>query len=172
MPQHHVTEDHLKGFGSVIMYWAILETLILYALAPLLKTDEERAMVAFWHIGYNDRRDVMRTFVQLAELDEEAAKEFECLIVRMNAAYSLRNTIAHSVWAKGDEPNSIVPQVMKARGKIKLSGVNLKEEKFTPERLAAEASKITRLTEDFIMFAKKHLGMVPDANPEDASLTV
>ena len=170
MDESPIQNAHLTGFGAITMRWAVLETLMLYAIASLIKCDEERAVVAFWHTGYIIKRDVITSFVDIEGLSKPLKQEFDSIITRMNAAYGIRNTIAHSVWSKGEQPNSITPRVMKARGKIKISGVNLEEEEYTPERLMEESEEIRRLTIDFIMFAKAHLGMVPDAFPGDASL--
>ena len=60
---------------------------------------------------------------------------------------------------------------MKARGSIKIAGIHIPEEDYTPERLIAESEKIRLLTIEFIVFAKTHLGMTPDAAPGDATLT-
>ncbi len=171
MDESRIKDAHLTGFGAITLHWAVLETFMMYAIASLMKTDEGTALVAFWHTGYIAKRDVITSFVDIKGLGEPLKQEFDSIITRMNAAYGIRNIIAHSVWGRGKQPNSITPRIMKARGKVKFSGVNLEEEDYTPDRLMEEGEKIRRLTRDFIMFARAHLGMIPAETPEAAILT-
>jgi hypothetical protein len=158
--QYHVTEAHYAGIGRIASAWGSLEVMIMFAIGSLLGIDDECAIVTFWHMGYNDRRDRLNNLVQLTlTLDEETKKEFDCLIIRINSGYRIRNVVVHSVWAKSDKPEAITPHTMTARGgKIRASGVNMPEEHFTPKRLVEEAQKIQRAAQDFHMFAVQHFG--------------
>lgn len=138
--------------------------ILMYCIAAVLEISISKALIMFWHSGYNDRRDRLVNLIELtAILSEEKQKEFDCLITRLNAGYKMRNTVAHSVWGEGEKPNSIKPHTIIARGgKIKLSGFNLAEELFTPERFEQESQKIQRIGQDLIQFAADNLGYVPD----------
>jgi hypothetical protein len=158
--EHSVTNEHRLGIGHIAVAWASLEAILMYTIGSLLEIGDERTMVTFWHMGYNDRRDRLNSLAQLTlTLDEETQKEFDCLITRMNAGYRIRNVAVHSVWAKSDKPDAITPHMMTARsGKIKISGINQPEEHFTPQRFVEEAQKIQRVGQDFRLFAIRHLG--------------
>ena len=72
---------------------------------------------------------------------------------------------AHSVWAASGEPNAITPLTIVAKGgNIKVSGINVEKEHFTPERLLDESQKIQRLKEDLQRFAIQHFGFEPELN--------
>jgi hypothetical protein len=155
----HITTKHLMGIGHVVVAWAALEIALIEVLRTLLKIDDAMALLTFYHSGYNEKRTRIVTLASVYELSEAAEKELDCLVTRMNAAYDLRNIVAHSVWAAGDKPGEIVPHILKAKSKkIKLSGVNLDNEVFTPERLRGEALKIGRVVEDVQDFFRAHFG--------------
>lgn len=160
--QSHVSTKHITGFGHIIFMWANVETYMHLSLAALTKSPLQRSLLMTWHMTYNNKRDRLRALVDYIELDDKPQKEFDCLIVRLNSAYKMRNTIAHSIWTKGDKPNSIKPQIMVARGPIKLSGFNLNVESYTPNDLVEEASKIQRLGLDFVAFSKARLDLPDD----------
>ncbi len=78
----------------------------------------------------------------------------------METASQIRNTAAHAIWGRGQKPNTISPHTIKAKGgEIKLSGYNLKQEEFTPQRFVQEAEQIDRLTRDFQKFFTDNFGI-------------
>jgi len=135
---------------------------MIHVLSAMMEMEEIHALLAFHRSGYNDKRDLLRSLVDMLEISEDTQKEFNCLIVRLNAAYQIRNYVCHGVWSQGEQPGVIVPYVMKARGKIKLSGYNISEERFSAERLDAEAEKTRRLGLDLIEFASRYLEYRPE----------
>jgi len=161
-PHPYVTPKHYEGIGQVVVEWARLETAMIRVFGKLLNGNAAEAIVIFWHMAYRDRRDRLINLVLLNHEDPNTAlrKEFDTLMTRMEAAYQIRNTAAHSVWTKGKGPDTISPTVIKAKGApLKISGHNIDKEDFSARRFQKEAEKIERLGKDFREFFSANFGV-------------
>ena len=168
-PRAELSQEHYEAIGRVAVQWARVELSTITALEALLQTDKANAIVTFWHMGYNDRRDRLVSLVDLTEPDAGVAREFSTLITRLDTAYQIRNTMAHSTWVQGDTPGTITPLVIRAKGgPVKIGGHNLKEEQYTAKRIKGEAEKIQRLLEDFREFFRTRFGAVFSAAERSA----
>ena len=103
---HHVTTAHLTGFGRVAFQWANVEALMIHILCATMEMEQVHALLVFNRTGYNDKRDLLRSLVDMLEISEDTQKEFNDLIVRLNAAYQIRNYVCHGVWSKSGEPGA------------------------------------------------------------------
>jgi hypothetical protein len=151
-----VTAKHHLGIGQIIVQWARLERSMIPATQSLLGTSVADTVLMLWHMDYNNKRDRIANLIDVREPDEQFKKEFKTLFDRLDSAAQLRNHIAHSVWKKGESRNTITSVTIRARGAIKISGKDFRQEHFTPSRLSGEAQKLERLVEDFRQFFRTH----------------
>ncbi len=157
-----ITDDHYKAIGEVVVTWARLENHTVRALQALLTIDFNSALAVFWHMQYKERRNRLVNLVYLRYKDKNnrVRKEFDTLIKRMDFAYGIRNEMAHCVWFRGKEHNSIKPFIVQAKGAdLQYTGRSrsLRSVEYTAERIHKEAEKISRLAEDFKDFFSRHL---------------
>ena len=78
----------------------------------------KEALIVYWQMGHRERVDVLRGLVcaKYADKNDPLRKAFDVLTKRLELAYSVRNTAAHSIWSPGFLPDVISPFDFDAKG--------------------------------------------------------
>jgi hypothetical protein len=135
-PANPIRVSHYAGMGKIIVAWARVEAHVITALESMLKIRRADALVIFWHMPHKERVARFGSLLSMDHNDKNGPirKEFDTLVRRIEAAYAVRNTVAH--------------------GLVKFTGKGLAPDEFTPQRFESEAKKIDRLGADFREFFK------------------
>ena len=157
-----LTQEHYQGIGKVIVVWARVEAHIVKALRALTRMSFKEALVVYWQMGHRERVTVLRGLVYAKHPDknDKLRKDFDVLAARLEAAYSFRNTAAHSIWFPGLKPDEISPFDFDAKGSnLKLTGRESKRISLSSEKFHKEAQVVDRLAEDLKHFFSSHFGV-------------
>ena len=156
MPMNLLPE-HYQGIGEVVVVWAKLEAHVVRALRSLTRMTFKEALIVYWQMGHRERVAVLRGLVCAKYADKNAPlrKAFDSLTTRLESAYSVRNTAAHSIWFPGLQPDEISPFDFDAKG-LKVSGRDKNRKSFKSAYFHKEALGIDRLAEDFKHFFSTH----------------
>lgn len=148
----HPSDKQLFGFGAIIWQSAALESLMHFAIAGLLGIGIEKSLFITTPMGFNQKRDLWRVLTDSADVPGHLNEKMNDFIQRTEAIQGLRNHVAHSTWTKGARPDSIKPMQLKARGTVKILGLDEKERDYTAADLYSEYEKIRLIGQELEEF--------------------
>ena len=156
MPMNLLPE-HYQGIGEVVVVWARLEAHVVRVLRSLTRMTFKEALIVYWQMGHRERVAVLRGLVcaKYTDKNDPLRKAFDVLTKRLELAYSVRNTAAHSIWFPGFPPDEISPFDFDAKG-LKVSRKDPNRKSFKSAHFHKEALVIDRLAEDFKHFFSAH----------------
>jgi hypothetical protein len=157
MPMN-LSPEHYQGIGEVVVVWAKLEAHVVRVLRSLTRMTFKEALVVYWQMGHRERVAVLRGLVcaKYVDKNDPLRKAFDVLTKRLEMAYSVRNTAAHSIWFPGFPPDEISPFDFDAKSlKVSLKK-DPNRKSFKSAHFHKEALVIDRLAEDFKHFFSAH----------------
>lgn len=149
MPIHHKAKlptEYLAAIGSVVASWNDLEFELNMLLIHLLgkETVEPRSHVAFAHMSFPQRLDVLGALAQEVSDDPKYAHAKNCadsLLPLLKQAQKIRNQIIHSDW--GIKNGKVSRVSISARGTFKFSGIPVKLEEIEKATITIEKARDT-----------------------------
>ncbi len=151
----HISDEHFCAFGRILHAFARTEIIFEGAIRNLINMSPEQAAFMFSQYSYNQKRSLFQSIIGQVAAPKDEQQELLNLIRRIDKRASLRNNIAHSVWAKGRKPNSIKPFVIATRGALKIHGSGHNEKEWTATELHKEADFILERLSEIVSFLTK-----------------
>lgn len=113
----------LALIGNLVFSWSNNESLLIYILAILLKTDDVSASIVFNTLNTSRARiELIQRLAHIKIQDGEIAAELRKLITRFNKASKLRNEFTHCLYSHGPSGEISHTQSMKlheVKGQLK-----------------------------------------------------
>ena len=104
----------LALIGNLVFSWSNNESLLIYILAILLRTDDISAAVVFNTLNTTRARiELIQRLAQLKVRDQDVAAELDRLMGRFNKASRLRNELNHCLYSHGPQGEISHTQTMK-----------------------------------------------------------
>jgi len=147
--QHPVPEEHLKHIGDITVSFALLENCLQTLAHSLLGTRQRLGQIVTAEISFKALRALTVSLYLERNGEDEDVAEFRELIKRAAETEDKRNQITHSLWAAGQNKESITR--IKATAKEK-HGVRFHFENVTSNQLAELAKEIKVLALDIQNF--------------------
>lgn len=148
-----ITRDHYASFGMVIHQFALIDAALEEAIREMLGLERYQAAFLMPELRHEQKRSMFLALLENVKVTDERRLFVAKLIERIENKSRLRNHFAHSVWTKGNKPNSIKPMSIRVRKKLKLLGSDDNEKEYTPKELeqnAIEIGVIYELLKSFI----------------------
>lgn len=135
----------LTLIGNLIFNWSNNESMFIYLLMVLLKTDFNSAAITFVTLNTTRARlDLIRRLAKSRIADPEIVKKIEKLIERFNRCTKVRNEFNHCIYRVDDKGRITHADMLKImENKDGLSIVTTKE--FDAKRIREIANTIRRL---------------------------
>jgi hypothetical protein len=129
----------LSLIGSLIVGWSNNESMLVYLIMLLMRTDEPSAALVFSTLNTTRARvDLVQRLAKVHVRDAAMRRRLEEALARLGAAGALRNEINHSIYSvneAGDLTHTRSLKVTERRGKLELG-----------HEKPLDAARITELT--------------------------
>ncbi len=116
-------EAFLAQIGDLNFGWSNNESLFIYILMLLLKTDEVSAAIVFSTLNTTrSRLDLVQRLAKIGISDAELKRELDQLVDRFSGCTKIRNEFNHTTFAVGKDGNITHTQSTKleeSRGKLR-----------------------------------------------------
>jgi hypothetical protein len=162
----------LALIGNLVYTWSNNESMFIYVLMLLLKTDEVSATVVFATLNTTRARiDLIERLAKIRISDRAIAKNLDRITDRFNELTKIRNEFNHCLYAVDDlgeitDTQSI--RLQEVRGNLQL-GVPRKMDETRINEMLSAIRGLTRLNReiwDFLPRLKNHLDEVNHPNPQ------
>ena len=155
--------------GRLIRAFAKIEKAYADLIADILKLKDWQATAVFSVLRYEQRQRLLLSAIDLLELPDQTRKSALKTIDAIADHYTLRNSIAHDAWGRGDEQNAAGPFVARAGRK----GIKM-QSPVGPNGRAYTASEILCTADEVDMLREQLLGILikRDLPGEDPSKQV
>ncbi|WP_181705070.1 hypothetical protein [Chthonobacter rhizosphaerae] len=125
------TADRRTGIlalvGNLVFAWSNNESLFIYALMVLARTDEAAAAIIFGTLNTTRARlDLVQRLAKARLRDPRLAAELDALIDAFNDATRLRNELIHSMYMvdeHGDITHTNSMKIQERRGEVRFGAV-------------------------------------------------
>jgi uncharacterized tellurite resistance protein B-like protein len=153
----------LALIGNLVYSWSNNESMFIYVLMLLMKTDETSAAVVFATLNTTRARlDLVDRLAKINVRDKSVAKALDRIVTKFNDLTKIRNEFNHCMYTVNDRgeithTNSI--RMHEVRGQVQLGIVRKMDDKRINSMLEAIRS-LTRLNRDiwdFLPVLQRHL---------------
>jgi uncharacterized tellurite resistance protein B-like protein len=153
----------LALIGNLVYSWSNNESMFIYVLMLLMKTDETSAAVVFATLNTTRARlDLVDRLAKINVRDKSVAKVLDRIVTKFNDLTKIRNEFNHCMYTVNDRgeithTNSI--RMHEVRGQVQLGIVRKMDDKRINSMLEAIRS-LTRLNRDiwdFLPVLQRHL---------------
>lgn len=153
----------LALIGNLVFSWSNNESLLIYILMLLLKTDDISATVVFGTLNTTRARlDLISRLAKLNIKSREVDAKLSKIIERFNECTRVRNEFNHCMYTV--DPQGVIThtqsiKIAEARGRLQLGSVKPMDEKRIKEILATvqQLKVLNREIWDFLPFLQAHL---------------
>lgn len=166
----------LALMGNLICSWSNNESLFIYVLMLLLRTDEASAAVVFATLNTTRARlDLIQRLAKIKITDKALARSLTALIERFSESTRVRNELNHCMFifdSKGAITHTQSMRLMETRSSLKFGEIKPLDESRLQEMVQTtrEMTKINREIWDLLPRLEAHvcLGQSPSV-PRDAA---
>jgi hypothetical protein len=165
----------LALIGNVIFSWSNNESLFIYILMLLLKSDQPSAAIVFATLNTTRARlDLIQRLAKITITDRKLNATLEKLIERFNSGTHIRNEFNHCMYMvddRGDITHTQSTRIVQTRRGLAFGEMRAIDEARIQEVTAAirEMKQINRDIWDFIPRLDAHLRQQKSADPDKAS---
>lgn len=170
----------LALMGNLICSWSNNESLFIYVLMILLRTDEASAAVVFATLNTTRARlDLIQRLAKIKITDKALAKSLNELIERFSESTKVRNELNHCMFifdANGAITHTQSMRLAETRSSLRFGEMKALDENRLQEmvRTTREMTKINREIWDLLPQLEAHVdanhkGMKPQSVPRDAA---
>jgi len=166
----------LALMGNLICSWSNNESLFIYVLMILLRTDEASAAVVFATLNTTRARlDLIQRLAKIRITDKALAKSLTTLIERFSESTKVRNELNHCMFIfdeKGAITHTQSMRLMETRSSLKFGEMKALDESRLQEMLKTtrEMTKINHEMWDLLPRLEAHVyGVKPQNVPRDAA---
>lgn len=153
----------LAVIGNLVYSWSNNESMFIYVLMLLMKTDETSATVVFATLNTTRARlDLVERLAKIKIKDRAVEKELERLVAKFNDYTRIRNEFNHCMYAvdqHGEITHTHSIRMQTARGRLQLGVVRKLDEPRIQEMLDAirNLTQLNRDIWDFLPRLQAHL---------------
>ncbi|WP_311966969.1 hypothetical protein [Bradyrhizobium archetypum] len=166
----------LALMGNLICSWSNNESLFIYVLMILLRTDEASAAVVFATLNTTRARlDLIQRLAKIRVSDKALSKNLTTLIERFSESTKVRNELNHCMFifdSSGAITHTQSMRLMETRSSLRFGEIKALDESRLQEMLRTtnEMTKINREIWDLLPRLEAHVhGVQPKAVPLDAA---
>lgn len=167
----------LALIGNLICSWSNNESLFIYVLMILLRTDEASAAVVFATLNTTRARiDLIQRLARIRITDNALAKRLTALIERFSESTKIRNELNHCMFifdTAGAITHTQSMRLMETRSSLKFGEMKALDESRLQKMLLAthEMTKINRDIWDLLPRLEAHVcgGSQPQRRPVDGA---
>lgn len=166
----------LALIGNLICSWSNNESLFIYVLMILLRTDEASAAVVFATLNTTRARlDLIQRLAKIKVTDKALARSLTALIERFSESTRVRNELNHCMFifdSKGAITDTQSMRLMETRSSLKFGEIKPLNESRLQEMLQTtrEMTKINREIWDLLPRLEAHVcGGASPSVPRDAA---
>lgn len=165
----------LALIGNVIFSWSNNESLFIYILMLLLKSDQPSAAIVFATLNTTRARlDLIQRLAKITITDRKLNATLEKLIERFNNGTHIRNEFNHCMYMvddRGDITHTQSTRIVQTRRGLAFGEMRAIDESRIQEVTAAihEMKQINRDIWDFIPRLDSHLRQQKSVDPDKAS---
>jgi hypothetical protein len=146
MLKHPVPEKHLKSIGDITVSFALLESQIQTLIGSMLNERQRIGQIVTAELSFKNLRALMISlYIERHGKEDEDFESLKKLMNRAGKVEEKRNQITHSLWAAGEDANSITRIKTTAKEK---HGIRFKFENVTATYLSEFATEIKKLAEE------------------------
>jgi hypothetical protein len=162
--------------GNLICSWSNNESLFIYVLMILLRTDEASAAVVFATLNTTRARlDLIQRLAKIRVTDKALSKNLTALIERFSETTKVRNELNHCQFifdSSGAITHTQSMRLMETRSSLRFGEIRALDEPRLQEMLQTthEMTKINRDIWDLLPRLEAHVhGVKPQSVPRDAA---
>jgi hypothetical protein len=166
----------LALMGNLICSWSNNESLFIYVLMILLRTDEASAAVVFATLNTTRARlDLIQRLAKIRVSDKALSKNLTALIERFSESTKVRNELNHCMFifdSSGAITHTQSMRLMETRSSLRFGEIKALDESRLQEmvRTTHEMTKINREIWDLLPRLEAHVyGVKPQSVPRDAA---
>jgi hypothetical protein len=154
----------LALIGNLVFSWSNNESLFIYLLMVLLKTDQTSAAVVFATLNTTRARlDLIQRLARLQVKDRALARELTQMIERFNECTRVRNEFNHCMYGvsgRGEITHTHSIRIVETKKQLQLGEVRPMDERRIKEMIATinELKLLNREIWDYLPRLEKHLG--------------
>ena len=164
----------LAVIGNLVYSWSNNESMFIYVLMLLMKTDEPSAAVVFATLNTTRARlDLIERLAKIKIRDRTIEKELERLVAKFNDYTRIRNEFNHCMYAvdqHGEITHTHSIRMQSGRGRLQLGIVRKLDEPRVTEMLDA-IRNLTQLNRDIWDFLPRLQAHVEDYDPGNETAT-
>lgn len=153
----------LALIGNLIFSWSNNESLFIYILMLLLRTDQASAAITFATLNTTRARlDLIQRLARVAVKDRALDKELERLIERFNEGTHIRNEFNHCMYmvnSQGEITHTQSARIVQSRGNLAFGEMKAVDDARIHEMTAAirDMKQVNRDIWDFLPRLEAHL---------------
>jgi hypothetical protein len=162
--------------GNLTCSWSNNESLFIYVLMILLRTDEASAAIVFATLNTTRARlDLIQRLAKIRISDKALAKNLTALIERFSESTKVRNELNHCQFifdASGAITHTQSMRLMETRSSLRFGEIKALDEPRLQEMLRTthEMTKVNRDLWDLLPRLEAHVyGVKPRSAPRDAA---
>ena len=166
----------LALIGNLICSWSNNESLFIYVLMILLRTDEAAAAVAFATLNTTRARlDLIQRLAKIKVTDKTLSKNLTTLIERFSESTKVRNELNHCMFifdSSGAISHTQSMRLMETRSSLRFGEIKALDESRLQDmvRTTHEMTRINREIWDLLPRLEAHIhGVKLQSEPRDAA---
>lgn len=162
----------LALIGNLIFSWSNNESLFIYILMLLLRTDQASAAIAFATLNTTRARlDLIQRLSKVAVRDKKLDKELERLIEKFNEGTYIRNEFNHCMYlvnSHGEITHTQSTRIIQARGGLTFGKMKAVDDARIQEMTTAiqDMKRINRDIWDFLPRLEAHMHQGTEPAPD------
>lgn len=163
----------LALIGNLVFSWSNNESLFIYLLMLLLKTDQTSAAIVFATLNTTRARlDLIQRLAKVHIHDQKLEKALNELIERFNDCTRIRNEFNHCMYMvddRGEITHTHSIRIVETRKRLQLGEVRPMDDQRIREMTAAtqELKKLNRDIWQFLPRLQSHLAQSGSVSPQD-----
>lgn len=165
----------LALIGNLVFSWSNNESLFIYVLMLLLKTDQASAAVVFATLNTTRARlDLIHRLAKMTIKDQAMGKELDRIIARFNECTRIRNEFNHCMYTvdnQGEITHSHSLRIIETKNQLRLGDIRpmddlrLKEMRQTTDEL----KRLNRDIWNFLPRLESHLTKLKNGRPRKST---
>jgi len=161
----------LALIGNLVFSWSNNESLFIYLLMLLLRTDQASAAIIFATLNTTRARlDLIQRLAKLHIHDRELEKTLNKLIARFNDSTRVRNEFNHCMYTvdgRGEITHTHSIKIVETRKRLQFGEVRPMDDRRITEMIAAtqELKKLNRDIWQFLPRLQRHMDETRPASP-------
>lgn len=153
----------LALIGNLVFSWSNNESLFIYLLMLLLRTDQQSAAIVFATLNTTRARlDLIQRLAKLHIRDRDVEKALNDLITRFNDCTRIRNEFNHCMYtvdSRGEITHTHSIKIVETRKRLQFGEIRPMDKQRLKEMIAAtqELKKLNRDIWDFLPRLQRHM---------------